>query len=111
MQLLGDRVDVKPERYAVDKRYPDIFYVPESAAFNVRDGAYPLDACGPAASSDPACGRRLHPSFRLQNPVGKGRAAARPGVWWDRVPMERSAINPVRSPAAASRRFPNRSRQ
>ena len=29
---------VKPEGYAVDRRYPDILYVPEDAEFNVREG-------------------------------------------------------------------------
>ena len=38
MALLGDRVDLKPERYATDRNYPDIFYVPENADFLVREG-------------------------------------------------------------------------
>jgi phosphoenolpyruvate carboxykinase (diphosphate) len=38
MRLLGDLVDNKPEGYAVDRRYPDIIYVPEDAAFSVREG-------------------------------------------------------------------------
>ncbi len=38
VKLLGDRVDSKPERYAVDRRYPEIFYVPENAEFHVREG-------------------------------------------------------------------------
>jgi hypothetical protein len=38
MQLLGERVAVKPERYALDARYPNIYYVPEDAAFSLRDG-------------------------------------------------------------------------
>jgi hypothetical protein len=38
MALLGDRVDLKPERYAVDRTWPDIFYVPEDADFLVREG-------------------------------------------------------------------------
>ena len=38
LELLGDRAIPKPERYAVDRKYPDVFYVPENAAFNVRDG-------------------------------------------------------------------------
>jgi phosphoenolpyruvate carboxykinase (diphosphate) len=35
MRLLGDRVERKPEGYAVDRRYPNIFYVPESAEFHL----------------------------------------------------------------------------
>ena len=38
MRLLGDRVEIKPGRYAVDRTYPDIFYVPENADFLVREG-------------------------------------------------------------------------
>jgi hypothetical protein len=32
--LLGDRIDVKPAYYAVDKKYPDIVYIPEFAFIN-----------------------------------------------------------------------------
>ncbi|MGB5417929.1 hypothetical protein [Algibacter sp.] len=32
--LLGDRIEVKPENYAVDKNYPNIVYIPESSFFN-----------------------------------------------------------------------------
>lgn len=39
MSLLGDRVEVRPERYAVDRVHPDIFYVPENADFLVREGS------------------------------------------------------------------------
>jgi hypothetical protein len=38
MQHLGDRVALQPERYAVDRRYPEIFYVPENADFLVSEG-------------------------------------------------------------------------
>jgi hypothetical protein len=39
MELLGSRVELMPERYAVDRKYPDdIFYVPEDADFLVREG-------------------------------------------------------------------------
>jgi hypothetical protein len=38
MALLGDRVALEPERYAVDATYPDVFYVPENADFLVREG-------------------------------------------------------------------------
>ena len=38
MNLLGDRVELKHERYAVDRKYPDVFYVPENADFLVREG-------------------------------------------------------------------------
>jgi phosphoenolpyruvate carboxykinase (diphosphate) len=36
MHWLGDRVQIQPEHYATDQRYPDIFYVPENAEFLVQ---------------------------------------------------------------------------
>jgi len=38
MVWLGDRVEIKPEGYAVDRAYHDIIYVPENAEFRVLDG-------------------------------------------------------------------------
>jgi len=37
MSLLGDIVERKPEGYAIDRRFPEIFYVPDEAIFSVRD--------------------------------------------------------------------------
>ena len=37
--LLNGLVDVKPEGYAIDRKYPEIVYVPEDAEFNVREGS------------------------------------------------------------------------
>lgn len=34
-ELIGDRVEVQPEGYAVDRRYSDILYVPEDADFDL----------------------------------------------------------------------------
>ena len=39
MVWLGDRVEIKPEGYAIDRRYPDVFYVPENAEFRVQEGS------------------------------------------------------------------------
>jgi hypothetical protein len=38
MHWLQDRVEILPEGYARDKRFSDIFYVPENAEFSVREG-------------------------------------------------------------------------
>ncbi|HXP88161.1 MAG TPA: hypothetical protein VN841_25750, partial [Bryobacteraceae bacterium] len=38
IELLGDLVEQRPEGYAVDRRFPDIFYVPEDSVFRLRDG-------------------------------------------------------------------------
>ena len=45
MRLLGDRVERRPEGYAVDRKYPNIFYVPESAEFRLGQGwvRWPLE--------------------------------------------------------------------
>jgi hypothetical protein len=38
LNLLGDRVERRPGDYAVDTRFSGIYYVPEDAEFNVRQG-------------------------------------------------------------------------
>jgi hypothetical protein len=38
MHWLGTRVEIKPERYAVDVAYPEVCYVPENAEFSVLEG-------------------------------------------------------------------------
>jgi len=38
MELLGDLVERRPEGYATDRRFPNVYYVPENASFHVRDG-------------------------------------------------------------------------
>ena len=38
MRLLGDLVERRPEGYAVDRKFPDVYYVPENASFHVREG-------------------------------------------------------------------------
>jgi phosphoenolpyruvate carboxykinase (diphosphate) len=38
IRLLGDLVDPRPEGYAKDNRFSDIYYVPEDAVFNVLEG-------------------------------------------------------------------------
>jgi phosphoenolpyruvate carboxykinase (diphosphate) len=38
LRLLGELVERKPEGYAIDRRYPDVFYVPEDSIFTLRDG-------------------------------------------------------------------------
>jgi len=35
--LLGDRIETKPENYAVDKKYPNIIYIPEAAYINTNN--------------------------------------------------------------------------
>src|SRR5512142_485964 len=46
VKLLGDRVEVRPERYGVDRHHPDVVYVPENAEFHVRQGQVSWDHQG-----------------------------------------------------------------
>ncbi len=47
MLLLGDMVERKPEGYAVDRQYPDIYYVPEDSVFRVNEGRVEWHREGP----------------------------------------------------------------
>jgi len=38
MALLDGLVERRPEGYAIDRRYPDVLYVPEDSVFTLRDG-------------------------------------------------------------------------
>lgn len=38
ISLLGDHVELRPEGYAIDRRFPSIYYVPEDAQFDVARG-------------------------------------------------------------------------
>ncbi len=46
MDLLGDMAERTPEGYATDRRYPEIYYVPEDAVFSVRDGRVTWEHAG-----------------------------------------------------------------
>jgi len=39
IRLLGEMAEPRPEGYAIDKRFSDIYYVPEDAVFRALDGA------------------------------------------------------------------------
>ncbi|MDP9112198.1 MAG: hypothetical protein M3O20_00790 [Acidobacteriota bacterium] len=43
IDTLGDLVEVLPGRHAVDRRYPNIHYVPENAVFNLQQGRVSWD--------------------------------------------------------------------
>jgi hypothetical protein len=38
VNLLGDLIELQADGHAVDKRYPNIYYVPEDASFHTREG-------------------------------------------------------------------------
>ncbi len=46
MTLLADRVEVKPEGYAIDKKYTDIIYIPETADIDIQKSAVSWDNNG-----------------------------------------------------------------
>ena len=48
MRILGPMVERKPEGYAIDRRYPNILYVPEDAEFSVREGTTRWESGGAA---------------------------------------------------------------
>lgn len=37
IELLGDSVELKPEGYAVDKAYPDVYYIPQGSRITLHD--------------------------------------------------------------------------
>ncbi len=47
-RLLGPMIEIQPEGYAVDRRYPNIIYLPENSEFSVREGAIRWLAAGAA---------------------------------------------------------------
>ncbi len=49
MRLLGPLVEERPERYAVDREFADVYYVPENAAFHSREG-FVTWSCGEGES-------------------------------------------------------------
>ena len=38
VNLLGDLIELQPDGHAVDKLYPNVYYVPEHASFHTREG-------------------------------------------------------------------------
>lgn len=44
--LLTDHIEVKPENYAVDKNYPNVVYIPESAYFDINKNCISWDFKG-----------------------------------------------------------------
>jgi len=77
--LLGEMVEIKPEGYAVDRRYPNILYVQENSEFSVREGSVKWTAAGAShrlALSDDAT-YVLPNGFRLRMEKQTGGSAWR----------------------------------
>ena len=45
-KLLGERVELKPENYAIDKAYPEIIYIPEYANIDINKNSVSWDVNG-----------------------------------------------------------------
>ena len=108
MQWLGDRVDIQPEGYATDRRFPDILYVPENADFSVREGSVTWHRqdgqthqliLRESETYVLPWGRR----FAWKNKPGEPH-----GALWHFARTPRCATSPALSPAAANRKFRSR---
>ena len=106
VRLCGEAMELKPEGYALDKRFPEIVYVPQDVRFDLRQQTLTWPS--------PEGERRLkmladkiyvRPSgYRVrmeQLPDGRSWRLAAPS------PTARFATNPRRFPAAANRRSPS----
>ncbi len=77
-------MELKPEGYAVDKKYPDIIYVPEDAHFDLHKQKISVARRQGRTFHQIAAGQNLRPPVRLQGAHGKARARTAPGGWWAR---------------------------
>ena len=80
----------KPEGYAIDRRYPDILYVPEDSEFSVREGSVRWKSDGASAAIDAA--RRHHLRAPQWFSAADGEAIGRLGVAARRRAPARNAL-------------------
>ena len=90
MQLLGEMVERKPEGYAIDRRYPEVFHVPEDSVFTLRDGFVRWERDGRTHQLTLRPALRLRPAVRLSHSPGK--AAFRRLVETDRFAPARRTL-------------------
>ena len=107
-KMFGGIMDVQPEGYAVDKKFPEIVYVPASARFDLQ--RQKIFWTHPTAASKTSGSRRKKPTSA--RPATRSAWKNRPatdasGGWSARWPRARSATSPARFPAAANRSFPS----
>ena len=81
----------KPEGYAIDRRYPDILYVPEDAEFSVREGSVRWKSAGTPHDSL-TLARRCHLRAALRLPPAHGEAVRRLGLAAGRRAPARHAV-------------------
>jgi hypothetical protein len=72
--LYGDRMELRPEGYAVDRKYPDILYVPETAHFDLQQQRVSWPSAGVARTIKLLPGRTyIRPSgyrVHMEKPPG-----------------------------------------
>jgi hypothetical protein len=73
VSLYGDVMDVKPEGYAVDKNYPEIIYVPESAFFDLHKQKVCWDGGEIKLQPDKTYVRPSGYKVRMEKPPGANR--------------------------------------
>ncbi len=100
-------MDLKPEGYAVDKKYPDIIYVPEDAQFDLHKQTSFLARRQDRARHQVAARKRPTSGLPATRSAWKSPARTAPGGSSARSPKARFATNPAPFPAAANRKFPN----
>jgi hypothetical protein len=106
MRLLEGLVDGAPEGHAIDRRYDDVYYVPEDAEFSVQEGFVRWQSNNEERSLvlRPGAAYFLPSGFRVR--LEKQSR----GAYWQLVgtrPRGRSATSRVPYPAVVSRRFRN----
>ena len=73
VSLYGGLMDVKPEGYAVDKKYPEIIYVPESAYFDLHKQKVLWDGGEIKLQPDKTYVRPSGYKVRMEKPPGANR--------------------------------------
>jgi hypothetical protein len=106
MRLLEGLVDGAPEGHAIDRRYDDVYYVPEDAEFSVQEGFVRWQSNNEEQRLvlRPGAAYFLPSGFRVR--LEKQSR----GAYWQLVgtrPRGRSATSRVPYPAVVSRRFRN----
>src|SRR5262249_10702152 len=71
--LYGELMDIKPEGYAVDKKYPDIIYVPEDTQFDLHKQKVLWDGGEIGLQPDKTYVRPSGYKVRSENPRGPDR--------------------------------------
>ena len=90
MDLLGDMAERRPEGYAIDRSYPEIYYIPEDAVFSVRDGRVTWEHGGEShqLTLSPNAAYVLPSGFRVRS----GEATFRSQLEADRIASPRDAV-------------------